>query len=88
MWAEIFTAFGAEVEKQTTGCCGMAGMYGHEAEHKASSMKLYRMSWEEKVQQGGNLAVTGFSCRCQVKRAEGTVPAHPVELLLTLLQND
>jgi len=87
-WQKIFAAFGLTLTTEKTGCCGMAGVYGHETRHQETSRALYDMSWKKKVDATGaqNMLVTGFSCRCQVKRYEGVKPQHPVEYLAKLMQ--
>ena len=87
-WQNIFAAFGLTLTTEKTGCCGMAGVYGHETRHQETSRELYDMSWKKKVDalSTDNMLVTGFSCRCQVKRYEGAKPQHPVEYLAKLMQ--
>ncbi|WP_085646269.1 FAD-binding and (Fe-S)-binding domain-containing protein [Thalassospira sp. MCCC 1A03138] len=86
-WQKIFEAFGIKLATEKTGCCGMAGVYGHETRHQETSRALYDQSWKKKVDQTGldNMLVTGYSCRCQVARFEGTKPKHPVEYLTELV---
>ncbi|MDC0536001.1 BBE domain-containing protein, partial [Francisellaceae bacterium] len=83
-WQKIFSHFGIQTKVAKTGCCGMAGTYGHESKHVEGSKKLYDMSWKESINNsnsGDNAIVTGFSCRCQVKRMEGKQVNHPVTVL-------
>lgn len=84
LWSGIFTAFGLDLETPASGCCGMAGMFGHEKEHKSLSESLFRMSWQPILDRAGvkTVLATGFSCRCQTKRFHGARPRHPVEALL------
>ncbi len=87
LWQQIFAHFGLELKAVATGCCGMAGTYGHEAEHQSTSEALYRMSWAEPISRAGDKAlVSGFSCRCQVKRFGGFHPQHPAQALLYALK--
>ncbi|WP_417845927.1 FAD-binding and (Fe-S)-binding domain-containing protein [Thalassospira povalilytica] len=83
-WQKIFEAFGLKLTAEKTGCCGMAGVYGHETRHQETSRELYDLSWKKKVDATGaaNMLVTGYSCRCQVNRFEGVKPQHPVEYLV------
>src|SRR5690606_18217143 len=68
-WRRIFAAAGLQLDEVAVGCCGMAGTYGHEAEHQQESRQLYAMSWQQPVQEHGErLLATGFSCRCQAER--------------------
>ncbi|NVK19692.1 MAG: FAD-binding oxidoreductase [Methylocystaceae bacterium] len=87
-WTAIFKAFSQNLRIEDTGCCGMAGMYGHEVENEATSKQLYDMSWKDKVEQAGpeQMLATGFSCRCQTKRYGNFKPRHPVEVLVELLK--
>jgi len=88
-WRQVFRSFGVEVEAQATGCCGMCGAYGHEAEHYTESRGVFEMSWgkqlpKDPAAQRGVLAA-GHSCRSQVKRFAGFVPQHPMEALRDVL---
>lgn len=88
-WQQIFAAFGLTLNPLATGCCGMAGGYGHEAEHVASSRGIYQLSWQEKVAEHADvLLATGYSCRCQVKRFSGQILRHPVQVLLERLNQE
>ncbi len=84
-WQEIFKAVGLELNIVATGCCGMAGIYGHEAEHYAESEGIYRRSWGRQL-PGDSLEqkyvlATGYSCRSQVKRFDSWTPLHPVQAI-------
>lgn len=88
-WQAIFAACGLGLEIRRAGCCGMAGTYGHEAEHRALSEKIYAMSWAEQVSAGdgpGNLLADGFSCRCQVREIDAVTLRHPVQALRDVLR--
>ncbi len=88
-WAAIFAKCGLTLRIEKTGCCGMAGTFGHEADKAEISAKLYDLSWRDKIETAGNTALaTGFSCRCQVKRYTGQRPMHPVEALRSALIAD
>ena len=85
LWQNVFRAVGAELELETTGCCGMCGVFGHETVHLAESHGIFDLSWKKKINaaqaQGRAVVATGHSCRSQVKRFAGFVPRHPVEVL-------
>jgi (R)-2-hydroxyglutarate dehydrogenase len=88
-WEHIFTKFGATLKILPSGCCGMAGTYGHEAEHRATSQKIYAMSWANYVAENrgnGRLLSTGYSCRSQTVLIDGEKLLHPVQALLKMLQ--
>lgn len=81
-WQAIFAALGIDVDVVSTGCCGMAGLFGHEVEHFDMSKQLFDMSWKEPMSHTLDHAlVTGFSCRSQTKRLLGEKPRHPAELM-------
>lgn len=83
-WAEALAGFGITVAPIKTGCCGMAGLFGHEAQHQKLSRDIFALSWADKTQDDAMLA-TGFSCRCQTKRLTGRRPLHPVEFIDRIL---
>ena len=79
------------VEVIPSGCCGMAGSFGYEAEHYGVSMKIgelvlfpaVRALTEEVV-----VAAPGTSCRHQIKDGTGRTAFHPVEILWEALRKD
>ena len=87
-WCDIFTTFGLSLGKIPTGCCGMAGTYGHEVSNYENSKALYEMSWQPQLDKHdrSQILATGFSCRSQVKRFEKYKPIHPVTALLQLFE--
>src|SRR5215218_6334988 len=44
-WSSVFGAFGLGLTILPSGCCGMAGTWGHEVEHRAMSEHIYSLSW-------------------------------------------
>ncbi|MEX1661544.1 FAD-binding and (Fe-S)-binding domain-containing protein [Thioclava sp. 15-R06ZXC-3] len=88
-WTEVFSAMGVEIEVGQVGCCGMAGTFGHEAENRPLSEKIYAMSWARQMNTPDaeqKLMADGFSCRCQVREIDGLSLRHPVQVLLNLLR--
>ena len=84
-WSTVFEAYGLDLAVLPSGCCGMAGTYGHEAEHRAMSERIYRLSWANHVAERGRtgrLMADGYSCRSQVKLVDGVHLPHPVSVLL------
>lgn len=66
-----------------TGCCGMAGSFGYEAEHTDFSRKIaqttllpYLPRDEKKI-----VIANGFSCRSQIKELDGSSPLHLAQYL-------
>jgi Fe-S oxidoreductase len=81
-WKMIFAAAGLSLKSKRAGCCGMAGLFGHEAEHRDTSREIFDLSWAERVTQGqGKLLATGFSCRSQAKRFASVTLQHPIQAL-------
>ena len=88
-WQKVFRAFGLGLNLIKVGCCGMAGAFGHEAEHLDESRGIYELSWKPKLEEGsskGILLATGASCRSQVKRLSGSRLEHPLAYLLGKLE--
>ncbi|TQV84706.1 FAD-binding oxidoreductase [Exilibacterium tricleocarpae] len=84
-WQTVFEQLELELTQVETGCCGMAGTYGHEAANLATSKTIYAQSWGPAIAAGvggERLMATGYSCRCQVKRIDGQQLPHPVQALL------
>jgi Fe-S oxidoreductase len=48
---ELLRSCGYEVELMDTGCCGMAGTFGYEAEHYELSMKVGELKLFPKVRE-------------------------------------
>jgi FAD/FMN-containing dehydrogenase/Fe-S oxidoreductase len=86
-WQAVFARLGTPLRVLASGCCGMAGTFGHEAEHRAVSEQIYGMGWRQKVaEHGDRLVATGYSCRSQVKRFDGVRIDHPIQALLRRLR--
>jgi Fe-S oxidoreductase len=84
----VYKAFGLDLKIVKTGCCGMAGAFGHEAMHYEASKGIYAQSWQPQLRAAGhgqNFVATGASCRSQVQRFEGVALAHPLQFLSRLL---
>ncbi len=72
------------VEEMNTGCCGMAGAFGYEAEHYDVSMKIGEMVLfpaVRKAEDGAIITAPGTSCRKHIKDGTGKKAVHPVEVL-------
>ncbi|MBS1052843.1 FAD-binding and (Fe-S)-binding domain-containing protein [Gluconobacter kondonii] len=83
-WAFVLQHYGVPVEAGKAGCCGMAGLFGHQKEHAGMSRDMFKQNWARKVE--APVLATGFSCRCQTKRMAGIRPSHPAETLISILQ--
>ncbi|GBQ88923.1 FAD-binding and (Fe-S)-binding domain-containing protein [Gluconobacter albidus] len=83
-WAFILRHFGVPADAGKAGCCGMAGLFGHQTEHAKMSRDMFEQNWARKVEMP--VLATGFSCRCQTERMAGIRPSHPAETLISVLQ--
>lgn len=76
------------VEEIPSGCCGMAGSFGYEAEHYELSMKIGELVLFPAVRKAGEqvlVAAPGTSCRHQVKDGTGRKALHPIEIMFEAL---
>lgn len=88
-WSKVGRRLGVELSVVPSGCCGMAGLYGHEHANRATSESIYQLSWANLVtdpRYGGRLVATGYSCRCQATLMDGVDLLHPLQLFLSRLK--
>ncbi|MCJ2129271.1 FAD-binding and (Fe-S)-binding domain-containing protein [Methylobacterium sp. E-045] len=88
-WQTVFGRLGHRLTILSSGCCGMAGTYGHEAEHREMSKRIYGLSWAGHVERAGSsgrLLADGYSCRSQVKLIDGVGLLHPIQALLDAME--
>ncbi len=87
-WAAIFACYGAKLAHIPVGCCGMAGVYGHEAVNSKNSSGIYALSWQQQLQKlpPERCLATGWSCRSQVKRIDDKKIKHPLQALLEIIE--
>jgi len=75
---------GYDVDALDSGCCGMAGSFGYEAEHYSMSEAIGSILFDQIGESGGETVVApGASCRSQLDDLgewdDDTQPPHPVE---------
>jgi FAD/FMN-containing dehydrogenase/Fe-S oxidoreductase len=73
-----------EVQEIPSGCCGMAGSFGYEAEHYDISMRIGGQRLFPAVTAADpdvDIVADGISCRQQIAHATGRQPRHVVEVL-------
>ncbi len=73
-----------QVESIPSGCCGMAGSFGYEAEHYDLSMKvgeLVLFPSVRKAEADTVIVAPGTSCRHQIWDGTQRKALHPVEIL-------
>lgn len=84
---ELLRACGYEVELMDTGCCGMAGTFGYEAEHYDLSMKVAQLKLlpqlnSIKASRDESIIVSsGAACRMQIEQGAGMTAIHPLMLI-------
>jgi FAD/FMN-containing dehydrogenase/Fe-S oxidoreductase len=72
------------VTEVDSGCCGMAGSFGYEAEHYSISLQMAerRLLPAVRAAAAGTLIVAaGASCRQQIEHGSGRQALHPAEVL-------
>lgn len=72
-----------------SGCCGMAGSFGYEAEHYELSMQIGELVLFPAVRQTTEdviISAAGTSCRHQIKDGTGRHAQHPAEILFDALK--
>ena len=90
VWESIFKTFGLTLIPVPTGCCGMAGTFGHESEHLRESQALFQLSWSERLEniEFQQTLATGYSCRSQANRLIYREIQHPVQVLSRVIANN
>jgi len=76
------------VDEIKSGCCGMAGSFGYEAEHYEVSMKVGELVLLPEVRNTPEhtiISAPGTSCRHQIKDGTGRIALHPIEVLYNAL---
>ena len=77
-------AAGCEVDEVDSGCCGMAGSFGYEAEHYDISQAMGERRLLPAVREAGEqttIVAAGVSCRQQIKHGTSRQALHPAEVL-------
>jgi Fe-S oxidoreductase len=72
------------VEEVDSGCCGMAGAFGYEAEHYEVSMQMAERRLLPAVRAAAEetlIVAAGVSCRQQIAHGAARRALHPAEVL-------
>ncbi|WP_135667757.1 FAD-binding and (Fe-S)-binding domain-containing protein [Halorhabdus rudnickae] len=82
--SSVLDRVGFDVDHLDSGCCGMAGSFGYEAEHYSLSQAVAGVLFDQiEDSHGERVIAPGASCRHQI--GEGEVanddPPHPIEVL-------
>jgi FAD/FMN-containing dehydrogenase/Fe-S oxidoreductase len=78
--ASVLRAVGHDVDELDSGCCGMAGSFGYEAEHYSMSKAIARILYDQvDASEGESVVAPGASCRTQLSDHTDKTPPHPIE---------
>lgn len=72
-WQQVFKSAGLHLNILETGCCGMAGIYGYQAEHFKTSKGIYQLSWEQHLSKGLPSKILLLSYRVFLSRSSTEV---------------
>lgn len=81
---------GYEVRTLPTGCCGMAGSFGYEADHYGVSMEIGELVLFPALrdaEEGVEVVAPGTSCRHQIADGVGRQARHPALVLADRLRS-
>jgi len=80
----------AAVSEIQSGCCGVAGSFGYEAEHYDLSIKIAEDRLLPAIRNAAPktiIVAAGTSCREQIEHSTDCVPLHPVEVFAAALKS-
>jgi Fe-S oxidoreductase len=89
---EMLRAFGFDVDVIDSGCCGMAGTFGYDAEHYDLSMQVGELKLLPQIRKLGKnkdfeIASSGSACRLQIKQGAGVDAVHPLIVIANCLNS-
>src|SRR5581483_7531200 len=79
---------GLEVKPIESSCCGMAGVFGYQAETQEASRLMAEASLLPAVRNAASrdlIVAAGTSCRHQIRDLSGRTAMHPVRVLADAL---
>lgn len=89
--AALLRAAGYDVEIISSGCCGMAGAFGYEAEHHTVSMQVGELvllpAARQAKAQERIVSAVGTSCRSQIADGADVAASHPIQLVAERFYN-
>jgi Fe-S oxidoreductase len=77
-----------DIETVASGCCGMAGAFGYQANHYDLSMQMAELDLLPKIRSADRdtiVVANGTSCRQQIRDGSGRDAIHVVRLLASAL---
>jgi Fe-S oxidoreductase len=79
---DVLRRVGYDVDPLNSGCCGMAGSFGYEAEHLSMSRAIAQILYDQVENSPGETVVApGASCRSQLGECRDKTLPHPIEKL-------
>jgi hypothetical protein len=89
--ARLLSKMGLDFEILDSGCCGMAGSFGFEADHYDVSVAVGEQVLLPAVRKADAdtlLIADGFSCRQQIEQTTGRKALHIAEVLRMALREE
>ncbi|MBI5954741.1 MAG: FAD-binding protein [Chloroflexi bacterium] len=86
---ELLAFLGYEVQEAGSGCCGMAGSFGYEAEHYDLSMQIGELTLFPAVRAQSEdtlIVAAGVSCHEQIEQGTKRNALHPALVLYQALK--
>jgi FAD/FMN-containing dehydrogenase/Fe-S oxidoreductase len=86
---ELLAFLGYEVEEAGSGCCGMAGAFGYEAEHYDLSLKMGELTLFPAIRNQKEetlIVASGVSCHEQIEHGTQKMALHPAQVLFLALK--
>ena len=82
--------FGESASQIDSGCCGMAGSFGHEVEHYDIARAIGEEMLFPAIRRRGlaNIAASGFSCLMQMRHHTDADARHLVEYIAEALETE
>jgi len=90
---EMLRTFGFDVDVIDSGCCGLAGTFGYDAEHYDLSMQVGELKLLPQIREmvmknkDFEIASSGSACRLQIKQGTGKVAEHPLVVIANCLDS-
>jgi Fe-S oxidoreductase len=87
---ELFNVLSIESKNLNSGCCGMAGSFGYEANHYDVSLKIGEATLFPKIRaldENAEICAHGFSCRHQISDVVDRKSRHTAVILSDYLKS-
>ncbi|NOX58023.1 MAG: FAD-binding protein [Planctomycetes bacterium] len=87
---ELLARVSDDAAEINSGCCGMAGSFGHEVEHYdvAKAVGEQRLFPAVRDRGDASIAISGFSCRSQIEHHTKVRAKHVIEYVADALDPD